>query len=133
MFDELKDYIENGNIKVLEYQLKNRVLPIFIASVLAVCMAVGMFFLVERFVYRPVMADMLYKEGYELLESNLFPQSEATFNRAVTFKPKKKWFFKYARGYCEKKQYDRSRRMYENSLLRDLSNNFEIISLIFFP
>lgn len=104
--------------KSLEYQLKNRVLPIFIASVLAVCMAVGMFFLVERFVYRPVMADMLYKEGYELLESNLFPQSEATFNRAVTFKPKKKWFFKYARGYCEKKQYDRSRRMYENSLLR---------------
>ena len=64
------------------------------------------------------MAEMLYNEGYELLENNLFPQSEVTFNRAVEFRPKKKWFLKYARGYCEKKQYDRSRRMYENSLLR---------------
>ncbi|MEE0879819.1 MAG: hypothetical protein UH788_11175 [Treponemataceae bacterium] len=104
--------------KSLEYQLKNRILPLCVASIFAIFMAIGLFFLVERFVYRPVMADMLYKEGYELLENNLFPQSEATFNRAVEFKPKKKWFLNYARGYCAKKQYDRSRRMYENSLLR---------------
>ena len=104
--------------KSLEYQLKNRILPLCVASIFAVLVAVGLFFLVERFVYRPVMADMLYKEGYELLENNLFPQSEVTFNRAVEFKPKKKWFLNYARGYCAKKQYDRSRRMYENSLLR---------------
>ncbi len=104
--------------KSLEYQLKNRVLPICVASIFAVFVVVGLFFLIERFVYRPVMADMLYKEGYELLENNLFPQSEATFNRAVDFKPKKKWFLNYARGYCAKKQYDRSRRMYENTLLR---------------
>ena len=104
--------------KSLEYQLKNRILPLCVVSVFAVAVAIGLFFFIERFVYRPVMADMLYKEGYELLESNLFPQSEVTFNRAVSFKPKKKWFLKYARGYCEKKQYDRSRRMYENSLLR---------------
>ena len=62
--------------------------------------------------------EYMNKEGYELLENNLFPQSEVTFNRAVEFKPKKKWFLNYARGYCAKKQYDRSRRMYENSLLR---------------
>ncbi|MBQ3024248.1 MAG: tetratricopeptide repeat protein [Spirochaetaceae bacterium] len=104
--------------KSLEYQLKNRILPLCVVSIFAVFVVIGMFFLIERFVYRPVMADMLYKEGYELLENNLFPQSEVTFNRAVNFKPKKKWFLKYARGYCQKKQYDRSRRMYENSLLR---------------
>ena len=104
--------------KSLEYQLKNRILPLCVASIFALCVAVGLFFLIERFVYRPVMAEMLYNEGYELLENNLFPQSEVTFNRAVEFKPKKKWFLNYARGYCAKKQYDRSRRMYENSLLR---------------
>ena len=104
--------------KSLEYQLKNRILPLCVASIFAVLVAIGLYFFIERFVYRPVMADMLYKEGYELLENNLFPQSEATFNRAVEFKPKKKWFLNYARGYCAKKQYDRSRRMYENSLLR---------------
>lgn len=104
--------------KSLEYQLKNRILPLCAVSILGIFVAVGLFFLIERFVYRPVMADMLYKEGYELLENNLFPQSEVTFNRAVEFKPKKKWFLNYARGYCAKKQYDRSRRMYENSLLR---------------
>jgi tetratricopeptide (TPR) repeat protein len=104
--------------KSLEYQLKNRILPLCVVSIFGIAVAIGLFFLIERFVYRPVMADMLYKEGYELLEENLFPQSETTFNRAVDFKPKKKWFLKYARGYCEKKQYDRSRRMYENSLLR---------------
>ena len=104
--------------KSLEYQLKNRILPLCAVSIFAIFVAVGLFFLIEKFVYRPVMADMLYKEGYELLENNLFPQSEVTFNRAVEFKPKKKWFLNYARGYCAKKQYDRSRRMYENSLLR---------------
>lgn len=104
--------------KSLEYQLKNRILPLCVVGIFAIIIGVGLFFLVERFVYRPVMADMLYKEGYELLENNLFPQSEVTFNRAVSFKPKKKWFLKYARGYCQKKQYDRSRRMYENTLLR---------------
>lgn len=104
--------------KSLEYQLKNRILPLCVVSIFAIFICIGLFFLIERFVYRPVMADMLYKEGYELLENNLFPQSEVTFNRAVGFKPKKKWFLKYARGYCQKKQYDRSRRMYENTLLR---------------
>ncbi|MDE5797742.1 MAG: hypothetical protein K2H73_01750, partial [Treponemataceae bacterium] len=49
-------------------------------------------------------------------ENNEFPQSEERFAAAVSYKPMKKWFFKYARGYRDRKQYERAAQMYRNIL-----------------
>lgn len=96
-----------------EYQLKNRILPMAIA-ILIIGLFVGVVAkLGYEFVYRPMRAEKSYKEGFTYLEEDAFKQSEECFYEAISFKPKKKWFFKYAEGYREKRQYDRARKTYE--------------------
>ncbi len=99
--------------KSLEYRLKNRIIPIAIISVVSVLFIWLFSFLIARFVVRPVKAEMLYKEGYTLIENGLYPQSEVKFNEAVYYKAKKNWFYEYARSYCDNKQYERAGKMYE--------------------
>lgn len=99
-----------------QYQLKNRIIPLAIVGVVLFFVAIGLFKAGVHFIYKPVMANMNYKQGYALLENNEFPQSEEKFNEAVKYKPVKKWFFKYAEGYRERKQYERAALMYRNIL-----------------
>ena len=99
-----------------QYQLKNRIIPAAIVGVILAFVCFGLFKAGEHFIYKPVMANIHYKQGYTLLESNEFPQAEDEFNEAVRYKAVKKWFFKYAQGYREKKQYERAANMYKNIL-----------------
>ncbi|MDY6030298.1 MAG: tetratricopeptide repeat protein, partial [Treponemataceae bacterium] len=102
--------------KSLEYQLKNRILPLLAVAVVFGFLCWGLFVFTEKFIYRPAMADKNYKAGYSLLQEDMFPQSEIKFNEAVSYKPKKGWYLKYAQGYRDKKQYDRARAMYERTI-----------------
>ena len=95
-----------------EYQIKNRILPAAFATIVIGALLFSLCYLTNLFIIKPVRAEMLYKEGYSQLENNLFPQSEETFNKAITFKKNKKWAFKYANGYRDKKQFVHARRMY---------------------
>ena len=95
-----------------EYQIKNRILPAAFATIVIGALLFSLCYLTNLFIIKPIRAEMLYKEGYSQLENNLFPQSEETFNKAITFKKNKKWAFKYANGYREKKQFVHARRMY---------------------
>ena len=104
--------------KSLEYRLKNRIIPIAIVSVISCAFLLLFSFLIAKFVVRPVKAEMLYKEGYALIENGLYPQSEVKFNEAVSYNSKKNWFFKYARAYVDHKQYERAGKMYESLLNR---------------
>ncbi|MCR4790996.1 MAG: hypothetical protein K5839_07960, partial [Treponemataceae bacterium] len=102
--------------KSLEYQLKNRILPFTVVAVVLGFIVWGLAVFTAKFIYRPMVAEQNYKAGYELLQNNMYAQSEMKFNTAVSYKPKKEWYMKYARGYCDKKQYERSRAMYERTL-----------------
>lgn len=99
-----------------QYQLKNRILPMAIMGIVACIFAVFLFQAGKMFVYRPLKALSYYKQGYTMLENNEFPQSEERFSAAVSYKPMKKWFFKYAHGYRDRKQYERAAQMYRNIL-----------------
>ena len=99
-----------------QYQLKNRIIPAAIVGLVLCFVCFGLFKAGEFFIYRPVMANINYKQGYTLLEANEFPQSEEKFKTAVSYKPVKKWFFKYALGYRNKKQFERAGQMYKNIL-----------------
>lgn len=97
-----------------QYQLKNRIIPGGIAAAVIAVLCYLLFRGGVAFIYKPSMARMLYKQGYNLLENNEYPQSESKFIDAVRYKPIKKWFFRYARGYREHKQYERAAQMYRN-------------------
>jgi len=100
-----------------QYQLKNRIIPAAIVGVILAFVCFGLFKAGQHFIYKPVMANIHYKQGYTLLEASEFPQSEEEFKEAVSYRPVKKWFFKYAQGYRAKKQYERAGNMYRNTLL----------------
>lgn len=100
------------------YQLKSRILPAIIIGVLAAMILFCMGFLGHRYIITPLTAEKLYKEGYTLIEHDEFPLSKNKFNEALKYKSKKKWFFRYARAYRAKKQYDLAELFYANILKR---------------
>ncbi|MBR5097195.1 MAG: hypothetical protein IK094_08845, partial [Treponema sp.] len=100
------------------YQLKSRILPAIIIGVLAAMILFCVGFLGHRYIITPLTAEKLYKEGYTLIEHDEFPLSKNKFNEALKYKSKKKWFFKYARAYRAKKQYDLAELFYSNILKR---------------
>lgn len=102
----------------LAYQLRNKIIPIAIATVFSLLFCLLFGWLIAKFVVTPVKAELLYKEGYELISNGMYPQSEQKFNEAVFYKAKKKWYFTYARSYRDARQYDRAANIYQRLLNR---------------
>ena len=99
--------------KSISYQLRNRILPGILCAMILLVAGWGLFNFGKYCVVWPLKANSLYKQGYALLEADEYPQSEDYFERAAKYKMKRKWFFTYARGYRDKKQYQRAERMYK--------------------
>lgn len=102
--------------KSLSYQLRNKIIPGALVAALLVLVGWGLFNFTRSCIYRPLVANKYYKQGYVLLEASEYPQSEISFNKAVSYRINKKWFFRYARGYREHKQYQRAAGMYQKIL-----------------
>ena len=100
----------------LQYQLRNKIIPGIIIGVAALGILFALVVFTRNFIYRPLKANSLYKQGYALIEADEFPQSEIRFTEAARYQLQKKWFFKYARAYRDKKQYQRAEKMYRNIL-----------------
>lgn len=115
-----------------QYQLKNKIIPGAVLTIAAVIVCFFLFEFAKNFIYKPARASMLYKQGYVLLENEDFPQSETKFNEAVKYNLQKKWFFKYAHGYKDHKQYLRAEQMFKNILYcfkHDLTAGLEYASM----
>lgn len=102
--------------KSLSYQLRNKIIPGMLVGIVALLLCWGIFNFAKNCIYKPLKANSLYKQGYALLQADEYPQSEMKFEQAVTYRINKKWFFNYARGYREHKQYQRAGAMYERIL-----------------
>ncbi|MFA6856970.1 MAG: hypothetical protein WCR31_07160 [Treponema sp.] len=100
----------------LEYQLRNRIIPGIVVSIIFLLLAFGLFQFVKNLVYKPLKANSLYKEGYTLLQADEYPLSETKFDDAAKYQLQKNWFYKYARGYRDHKQYQRAEKMFRNIL-----------------
>lgn len=102
--------------KSLSYQLRNKIIPGVLLGLLLTIVGWGLIKFTNYCIYRPLKANSLYKQGYALLQADEYPQAEMRFEEAVKKRINKKWFFKYARGYREHKQYQRAGNMYQNIL-----------------
>ncbi len=102
--------------KSLSYQLRNKIIPGILLGIVLMIVGWGLFKFGDYCIYRPLKANSLYKQGYALLQADEYPQAEMRFEEAVKRRINKKWFFRYARGYREHKQYQRAGKMYENIL-----------------
>ncbi len=103
--------------KSLSYQLKNKVLPGILMTALLLLVSWGLFNFTKNCIYIPAKASKLYKQGYALLQADEYVQSQIKFDEAATYQLKKKWFFNFARGYREHKQYQRAADIYGKILI----------------
>ena len=103
--------------KSLSYQLKNKVLPGILMTALILLVSWGLFNFGKNCIYIPAKASKLYKQGYALLQADEYVQSQIKFDEAATYQLKKKWFFNFARGYREHKQYQRAADIYRKLLV----------------
>ena len=103
--------------KSLSYQLRNRIIPAFIVGCALLLVGIGLFNFGKNCIYKPLKANSLYKQGYALLQAEEYPQSEIKFDEAVKYRLDRNWFFNYARGYREHKQFQRAEKMYQNILM----------------
>ena len=103
--------------KSLSYQLKNKVLPGILMTALLLLVSWGLFNFGKNCIYIPAKASKLYKQGYALLQADEYVQSQIKFDEAATYQLKKKWFFNFARGYREHKQYQRAADIYGKILI----------------
>ncbi len=95
------------------YIFRTKVFP-YVKVALAVMVILGFLgFIGYRFVYRPLHAGSLYKRGYEELQDDEYLPAKEYFNEAYEVWPKKKWFYTYAEGYIDKKQYALAEEMYK--------------------
>ncbi len=102
----------------LRYILIHTVAPIA-AMVLAVVLGLGALgFLGYRFVYRPVRAELLYREGYEEIRQDRFPEAEAVFLKADKVWVHKRWYYRYAEAFAAKNQFVAAARRYDALLAR---------------
>ncbi len=107
-----------------QYQLRNKIIPGALMSIIGVALAWLLFMFSRFYIFEPAMAAHLYKQGYNLLIADDYPQSEEKFSDAVKYHLQKKWFFKYARAYRDRKQYIRAEQMYK-AILRAFKYNKE--------
>ena len=103
--------------KSLSYQLRNKVLPGILMTALLLLVSWGLFNFGKNCIYIPAKASKLYKQGYALLQADEYVQSQIKFDEAATYQLKKKWFFNFARGYREHKQYQRAADIYGKILI----------------
>ena len=99
-----------------QYQLRNKIIPGAILGVFASFLCFVLVIFTKNYIYNPLKASSLYRQGYELIENDEFVQSEIEFNKAAKYKLIKKWFYKYADAYRTKKQYLRAEQMYKATL-----------------
>lgn len=102
----------------LRYIFFNRILPAMVLFTITAVLAACTVYLSYQFIYRPLAAESLYKRGYAHIEDGRYTQSLVLFDEAVRMWNKKHWYFTYAHGYIEKKQYITAELMYTRILDR---------------
>ena len=102
----------------LRYILVHTVAPIA-AMVLAVVLGLAALgFLGYSFVYRPIRAELLYREGYEEIRQDRFPEAEIAFLKADKVWVHKRWYYRYAEAFAAKNQFVSAARRYDALLER---------------
>jgi tetratricopeptide (TPR) repeat protein len=90
------------------------VLRLFLMIAIAV---VSLGYLIYRFVYTPLRAESMYKRGYERLQAGEYERANERFDEAFRIHRVKNWFYRYAEGFRDMRQYLYAEEKYD-ALLR---------------
>jgi tetratricopeptide (TPR) repeat protein len=98
------------------YIFVNNFLPVLRLFMIIAALAASVIYLGYKFIYVPVMAESLYKRGYERIEAGEYQQANSLFDRAFAAHQKKSWFYQYAEAYRDKRRYLLAEEKYDELL-----------------
>ncbi|MDR2185517.1 MAG: tetratricopeptide repeat protein [Treponema sp.] len=87
------------------YIFIHKFLPVFRVFLAIALAAVSLLYLIYHFVYTPLAANALYKDGYERIPAGEYARANEQFRRASLRRRMKKWYYRYAQAFRKSKQY----------------------------
>ncbi|MDR2471314.1 MAG: tetratricopeptide repeat protein, partial [Treponema sp.] len=98
------------------YIFVRRFLPVLrLVGAIALVIA-SLAYLTWRFVVVPLQAESLYKEGFVMLKAGEYTQANEQFRLALEKRRVKNWFYRYAEGFRDERQYIYAERKYDELL-----------------
>ncbi|MDR2632712.1 MAG: tetratricopeptide repeat protein [Treponema sp.] len=107
--------LEAGTVS-FTYIFVHKFLPVCrLVLIIALVMAF-LCYLAYRFIYTPIRADLVYRKGYGALNAGEYSQAKERFSEALSIHPVKRWFYRYAKGFRDARQYIYAEEMYDGLL-----------------
>ena len=116
-----------------KWKLRHQIVPIATISSIILLLVSCISFLTWMFVYMPIVSETIYNRGYRLLSENKYDDAMLQFNKAGEYTKKKRWYFKYANGFREKKQFRQAEDVYRHLLYdfnHDKKGGLEYVSML---
>jgi tetratricopeptide (TPR) repeat protein len=114
---------EKSSVEALEaekstfaYIFFHNFLPILRLITLIAIVAGSIFYLTYKFVYVPLVAESIYRKGYERIPEGEYERANERFSEAFKKHRKKDWFYKYADAFIKERQYIYAEQKYEELL-----------------
>jgi tetratricopeptide (TPR) repeat protein len=95
------------------YAFRENILPILRAALLSLLFLGLLSFLGYRYIYRPLYANVLYRQGYLQIPKDRYPLAEERFAKANAIFRYKGWYLRYAGAYTARRQYPLAAQKYE--------------------
>ncbi|MDR2194927.1 MAG: tetratricopeptide repeat protein [Treponema sp.] len=98
------------------YIFIHKILPIAGFTLFGILVALSLVYLLHQFIYIPLHAESIYKQGYAIIEEGKFQEANKKFTEAFKLHRVKKWFYRYAEAFTGKRQYLFAEEKYEGLL-----------------
>jgi hypothetical protein len=108
--------------RTFAYAFRENILPLVRVVVLTVLVGGLLGFFGYGYVYKPLYAFTNYRAGYVQITNDRFTLANERFAHAAAVWPMKSWFYRYAEGFADKRQYVLAEDKYED-LLRRFGND----------
>ena len=102
--------------ETLAYVLREKILPIVRLALASALATAVLFYGAYSYIYRPLYARSLFRQGYALIEEDRYREGNGYFDRAYRIWGDKEWYFRYADLFVKKKQYALAQAKYEELL-----------------
>ncbi|GHT48192.1 hypothetical protein FACS1894102_0660 [Spirochaetia bacterium] len=98
------------------YIFIHKFFPIARLAFLIAALAASLVYLSYIFIYKPLRADSIYKQGYARISDGEYSRANQLFNDAFAVRRVKNWFYKYAEAFRDERQYILAENKYEELL-----------------
>ncbi len=107
------------------YRFRHQILPVLRVAVLAAVAIILVSMGVYQFVYRPIHARSLFRQGYELISRQQYEQANRVFDEAfdtwpvhrwIFSYPVRRWFYRYADAFTAERQFALAAQKYDKLL-----------------